>query len=438
MERQATDRPRVIPVDNSILTRVAVVLAGLVMQQLLFRVFDLLQVDHTLSHLVAGGLVLAGVLVAGGRLAQPEARKPAAPLPEGAGASPLTPAPAQPAAAPPQQQAGMPPVAAALAGGLRNYEDYNEVIRLQLDCVSEITEAAAMDILGQLRSIDEGLNNLLGFLKESTSSARVTRMMGDAEQQIDAARATLDAFLNGRDRDASDDERRLAEVGAAAGRLNQFVHEAGSIAQRTNMLAINAAIEATRAGEAGRGFTVVAHEVKSLAARSDELARKIGDGLNELDAIMARTVETVVTEAMERERANIDGIAAGVGGLMDTLEVLVAHQREILVKAQQENETISRPVVALMGSIQFQDITRQQLAHIVRAMAAMTRHITTLRAAAEDPSGDIDPGSIQREMERLFAEYVMARQRDAHLQVTGGAAGVQDGAEDRGPAIELF
>jgi methyl-accepting chemotaxis protein len=430
MERhQAVNRPRGgLWEDGRMLTRVATVLAALVVEQLLFRAFDALTLGHTLSHLLAGGIAFTGVLAAGLRLAAPPPVAVLAPMSEAR----VSETRAAMAPTPAATAADERPVLAALAGGLRNYEEYNEVIRLQLDCVTDLTEGAAVTILGQLQSIDQALGHLLAFLRESSSSARVTRMMADAERQIAGARATLDRFLEGRDRDASDDERQLAEVGAAAQRLSHFTHEARSIAQRTNMLSINAAIEATRAGESGRGFAVVAHEVKRLALRSDELARQIGDGLDELDAIMTRTVDKVVTDAAQRERENIDSISSGVGGLMDTLEVLVAHQREILVKAQQENETISRPVVELMGSIQFQDITRQQLAHIVRAMAAMTRHITALRAAAENPDAAIDAGSIQQDMDRLFSEYVMARQRDAHQQVTGGTR------EDKGLMVELF
>lgn len=319
-----------------------------------------------------------------------------------------------------------------LAEGLRHYEDYSEVVRLQLDCVTEVTEAAALDILKQLQGIDCALGDLLTFLREASSSARVSQMMTQAQQQIAAGRDTLDSFLRSRSQEASSEEQQLEEVAASARRLNDFVEEARSIARRTNMLAINAAIEASRAGETGRGFAVVAGEVKALSQRSDELAQRIGSGLHDLDSIMHAAVEAIVSQAAARERENIEKISAAVGSLMDTLEVLVAHQREILVKAQQENEHIAQPVMALMGSIQFQDITRQQLAHVGRAMAVMNGHVARLRAAVEDPSQTIDTGSIQRELDQIFNDYVMARQRHAHTEVVGGDK------EEVGPAIELF
>ncbi|MBF0335048.1 MAG: hypothetical protein HQL40_15595, partial [Alphaproteobacteria bacterium] len=324
------------------------------------------------------------------------------------------------------------PAVSPLAEGLRYYEDFSGVVRLQVDCVSEATEAAATEILSELQAIDRALGDLLTFLRDSASSERVADMMAQAERQIVTSRATLDGFLQARDQDVSAEERRLNEVAEAAGRLNEFAHEARGIARRTNMLAINAAIEAAHAGAVGRGFAIVAAEVKALSQRSDELAVRIGAGLDDLNRIMRQAIQAIVTESAARERNSIDSISTCVGGLMDTLEVLVAHQREILVKAQDENERISRPVVALMGSIQFQDITRQQLAHVCRALSVMSDHITRLRAAAEHPEQNIDPGSIRREMEQIFDEYVMARQRQAHQQVAGGER------EEVGLAIELF
>ena len=325
-----------------------------------------------------------------------------------------------------------PSAASTLIDGLRHYEDYSEVIRLQVDCVNDVTEKAALDISTQLQAIDRALSDLLTFLSESSNSEKVAQMMAEAEHQISTSRAILDQFAQGRSEEAEAEETQLDEVATAARHLNDFVHEARNIAQRTNMLAINAAIEASRAGEFGRGFAVVATEVKALSVRSDELAQRIGHGLDDLNTIMQRVVQSIISESAVRERQRIDGISGCVGNLMDTLEILVAHQREILVKAQQENFRISQPVIALMGSIQFQDITRQQLTHVCRALATMSNHIARLRAAAEDPSQPFDAGTIRQELDVIFNEYVMARQRHAHQDVVGGER------EEDGQMIELF
>ncbi|WP_175577753.1 methyl-accepting chemotaxis protein [Mongoliimonas terrestris] len=124
-----------------------------------------------------------------------------------------------------------------------------------------------------------------------------------------------------------DAKAKVASLDDLAARIGTVVDLINSIAEQTNLLALNATIEAARAGEAGKGFAVVASEVKQLATQTskatEEISRQIGemqasagDMVGSIDTIansvaeMTRLVEEVNT-AMEQQRQATDQIARG-------------------------------------------------------------------------------------------------------------------------------
>lgn len=140
--------------------------------------------------------------------------------------------------------------------------------------------------------------------------------------------------------------------------INSVLQVIGDIAEQTNLLALNAAIEAARAGEQGRGFAVVADEVRALAARTQQSTAQI----NEMLAKLKSTTENVVNE-MGSTRTRCEETAERTNHVMDTLNVVTDSVAEInnlntlVATSAMEQRQVTDEVSKNMAAIQ--EIIRQ-------------------------------------------------------------------------------
>jgi methyl-accepting chemotaxis protein len=211
------------------------------------------------------------------------------------------------------------------------------------------------------------------------------------------------------------------------------VDQVRGLAKQSGMLAINAAIEAAQAGEAGRGFAVVAGEVKQLSRASDQAAVDIHAGIARLQDAISTSMETTMKKRLAAETVGFAAIADGIVELSRNFDTLIGHQRVVLDKVQAESGAIATPIIDMIGSIQFQDITRQELQVVSKALASLADHAGHLGAHLDGPGEDFKGARIAAAIEALRDDYVMARQRNIHNAASG-----RDDVEERGPLVELF
>jgi methyl-accepting chemotaxis protein len=228
--------------------------------------------------------------------------------------------------------------------------------------VTEETEAAAYDIMTQLRAIDGSVFDLLGYMEKTHNS--VAAVVEQTEQGIEDNRRVIAEFLKQHEGDIAASKSRLARIEGMATSLASATNGIRTIASQSNMLALNAMIEAARAGRSGAGFTVVANEVKMLAKMSDQAAQEINAGIETLRAAIREGLVVEMEKRVKSEQEELGKLSTSIGALTRQTEKLIAHQFDILGRIQAESKTIGDSVARLSGSIQFQDVTRQKLEHL--------------------------------------------------------------------------
>ena len=197
---------------------------------------------------------------------------------------------------------------------------------------AEQTSAAARQVSSASQSLAQGASEQAASLEETSSSleemSSMTRKSAETSQQAstlsEEARGAVDRGSQSMSKMAS----AINEIEHGATETSKIIKTIDEIAFQTNLLALNAAVEAARAGEAGKGFAVVADEVRSLAMRSAEaarstaaliesgaasarngvlIAREVGDVLGEIQQ-SANKVNSLVGEITATTREQSQGI----------------------------------------------------------------------------------------------------------------------------------
>lgn len=171
----------------------------------------------------------------------------------------------------------------------------NELLAATERQSQEITEAGDA-VLAMARSMSEVSGN-------ATQSAQVARQSLDAAEKGAQAVTNSIRGMNDIREQIQETSKRIKRLGESSQEIGEIVELISDITEQTNVLALNAAIQAASAGEAGRGFTVVAEEVQRLAERSGEATKQI--------AAIVKTIQTDTQDAVSAMESSTRGVVDG-------------------------------------------------------------------------------------------------------------------------------
>jgi methyl-accepting chemotaxis protein len=249
--------------------------------------------------------------------------------------------------------------------------------------VSEVAAGAERQVrsVESAKSLVEGVATATtqssGSAQETAAAAEQARRV--AQEGAQAVRGATDAMVAVREA-SQEATGAIRQLGAKSEQIGGIVETITGIAEQTNLLALNAAIEAARAGEQGRGFAVVADEVRKLAEESQHAAASIGTLIGEIQTATARTVEVVEAGAersdqgaqtVEQVRRAFDAIGESIDDVSARIEAIAASITAIAERATRVDQDMGE----VAGVAEATSASSEQVSASAQQTSASTEQI---------------------------------------------------------------
>lgn len=248
----------------------------------------------------------------------------------------------------------------------------------QVEATSTELLAASTEQLREIRDTGESVLQMASRINDVSAQAQQSAQV--ARQSLMAAEQGLQAVqnaiggMNAIREQIQETSKRIKRLGESSQEIGEITELISDITEQTNVLALNAAIQAASAGEAGRGFSVVAEEVQRLAERSADATKQI--------AALVKTIQTDTADAVAAMERSTQGVVEGAklsdnaGTALGEIDRVSRQLAELIeqISAQASREAESANIVA--GNIQHIFAVTEQTGEGTRSTAQLVRELS--------------------------------------------------------------
>lgn len=290
-------------------------------------------------------------------------------------------------------------------------EELNASSEQTSQAAKQIAETVQGVVLGtdkQVQGVEEGSREVqemaAGIRQISSRAERVTAAAVDTSELATNGNRTIQeavARMNGMSETIDHLSRLVRGLGERSRQIGQIVDAITDIAGQTNLLALNAAIEAARAGEHGRGFAVVADEVRKLAEQASASAGQITQ--------LVGMIQSEIEEAVVSMQRGTEEVAAGMAGVSEAGEAFARIRAAVLDVTGQIQE-VSAASRSLTASTEKVAQAMREIAGVTETTAARTLDVS---AATEEQLASMEEihasaaslAGLAEELEKLMGRF---------------------------------
>lgn len=233
----------------------------------------------------------------------------------------------------------------------RQSNDEAETSKQAVHFVTDLVTSSLDSINHANRSVEEVSHAATMTATTATEGAEASSTTATISQNAVSGVQQFIGKLSTVEKASLDNSQSISEVGASVVAISEFVNTIRNIASQTNLLALNAAIEAARAGEAGRGFAVVADEVRKLAEESNVASHQVAELIEKLqkntNASITATQQSsqVISEVIidaDKTLQELRGALDAIGRINDSMQTIAAAAEEQAASSTEISHSINQ------------------------------------------------------------------------------------------------
>jgi methyl-accepting chemotaxis protein len=270
------------------------------------------------------------------------------------------------------------------------------------------TEQSALAIIGQVRQLYDTAARLVAYL--DSSSVKASNL---GQEIIDSVAYLVDigAFIARLPARMARDLEGVQSVAKEIKELGGLVEAVQAIGMQSHLLAINASIEASRAGASGLAFRVVAQEMRHLASDSSEVATRIKEGLSRARHAVEGGMASSIAESSQ-QLEEVSHAVVTIQKLHENFEDMSQYYKTLFIVVTKHNEDLAKEIAEVLGQIQYQDVVRQCIERI--RFAIKQRNAFLQHAVALGQQDDVDLAQLPALLEAILDDYLSEEEKHKH------------------------